>query len=147
MTWQDEARARMDDMWVLYQGKDEKKNQERARRKAQAIEWTIGELSKGWLVSGTRSDPPVAVWQSSDFKVVREAVLIANRRRCASCGEEADEVHHIRPRHLGGTDHPRNLMPLCEACHDEIHRKLDEYVEDAIVRATAETDGTAEGSE
>ena len=56
-----------------------------------------------------------------------------------SCGEPADEVHHIRPRHLGGTDHPRNLVPLCEACHDEIHRRLDAAVADAIHLVNAMT--------
>lgn len=76
------------------------------------------------------------MWTSGDFKAVREAVLIAYGRRCMSCGEPADEVHHIRPRHLGGTDHPRNLVPLCEACHDEVHRRLDAAVSEAIERTT-----------
>ena len=76
------------------------------------------------------------MWTSGDFKAVREAVLIAHGRRCMSCGEPADEVHHIRPRHLGGTDHPRNLVPLCEACHDEVHRRLDAAVSEAIERTT-----------
>lgn len=72
------------------------------------------------------------MWSSSDWTAIREAVLIAHGRRCAVCGEEADEVHHIRPRHLGGKDHPRNLVPLCEACHDELHRRLDAGISRAI---------------
>lgn len=46
-------------------------------------------------------------------------------RVCAGCGCVACEVHHIRPREYGGTDHPRNLIPLCRECHDQIHREID----------------------
>ena len=75
-------------------------------------------------------------WATDYWKGVREAVLIANGRRCAACGAVATEVHHIRPRHLRGHDHPCNLLPLCMDCHDEIHRRLDAAVAEAIERTT-----------
>ena len=47
------------------------------------------------------------------------------------CGTEHKlEAHHILPRHLGGSDHPRNLMTLCRDCHMAVHEDLgdlDEY--------------------
>lgn len=48
MTWQEDARAAMDAVLVLYEGKDPDKNEQRRRRKASAIEWHIGEIAKGW---------------------------------------------------------------------------------------------------
>ncbi|ETZ87570.1 HNH endonuclease family protein [Mycobacteroides abscessus MAB_030201_1075] len=33
------------------------------------------------------------------------------------CEGKAFAVHHIVPRHRGGTDHPDNLMAVCESCH------------------------------
>ena len=52
--------------------------------------------------------------------------------KCYFCGNEASEVHHIRPRQLKGSDHPGNLIPLCELCHDEIHRRYDQAFKEAI---------------
>ena len=78
-------------------------------------------------------------WASDYWKAVREGVLLAHGRRCASCGAEATEVHHIRPRHLRGKDHPRNLMPLCIECHDQIHRRLEKGIASAITQAVLDT--------
>jgi HNH endonuclease len=43
---------------------------------------------------------------------------------CAVCGE-ADatklEDHHFIPRLLGGSDHHRNMLTLCGACHAVLH--------------------------
>src|SRR5260370_25405613 len=33
------------------------------------------------------------------------------------------QVHHIVPRHLGGSDDPSNAIPLCPNCHDEVHAR------------------------
>lgn len=40
-----------------------------------------------------------------------------DRGLCQICSREADEVHHILPRYLGGTDHPDNLISLCSLDH------------------------------
>ena len=132
MTWQDEARAAMDRALEVYITKDEAKNAQRARRKAEVIDWTVEQLERGWQPAGTTRDLPVMPWASDYWKGVREAVLIASGRRCAACGAVATEVHHIRPRHLRGHDHPCNLLPLCVDCHDEIHRRLDNAIVEAI---------------
>lgn len=45
------------------------------------------------------------------------------------------EVHHIRPRYLRGKNHPRNLVCLCTKCHDEVHRRIESGICDAIARS------------
>ena len=42
--------------------------------------------------------------------------------RCHCCGAESElEVHFIRPLALGGQAESRNLLLLCDACHDKAH--------------------------
>lgn len=53
---------------------------------------------------------------------------------CQICGEKADEVHHINPKYLGGSNHPDNLICLCSTCHFYIpddYSKFDEYASTA----------------
>lgn len=71
-------------------------------------------------------------WQGA-----RLAVLEGYGYKCMRCGLEAAEVHHIRPRHYGGKDHPRNLMPLCKGCHDEIHREIEAAVSEVFAPVTS----------
>lgn len=43
-------------------------------------------------------------------------------RVCDVCGyDKGIEVHHIKPRSLGGTDDEENLIPLCRRCHKLVH--------------------------
>ena len=46
--WQDEVRAVMERTLEVYVTKDEAKNAQRTRRKAEVIDWTIAELERGW---------------------------------------------------------------------------------------------------
>ena len=48
------------------------------------------------------------------------------RKSCEHCGVAVVrdlEVHHIHERAKGGGNHVRNLVVLCEACHDKHHAK------------------------
>ena len=48
------------------------------------------------------------------------------RQACEHCGATVVrdlEVHHIHERAKGGNNHMRNLVVLCEACHDKHHAK------------------------
>jgi len=50
----------------------------------------------------------------------RRLVLSRDRHQCQApgCGRTRFlEVHHIKPRHLGGTNKPENLTTLCGSCH------------------------------
>ena len=40
---------------------------------------------------------------------------------CEMCGSTAVDIHHIRYRSHGGTDHPSNLAALCRDCHNMAH--------------------------
>ncbi|WP_174999137.1 HNH endonuclease [Rugamonas aquatica] len=37
------------------------------------------------------------------------------------------QVHHIKPRSLGGSNDPDNLITLCEQHHEAVHDLDDEY--------------------
>lgn len=45
--------------------------------------------------------------------------------RCHICDGDFPDIHkhthHIKPRSLGGTDDPSNLVELCPGCHDALH--------------------------
>ena len=50
---------------------------------------------------------------------IRHAVLVAYNFACANCGHvsAANEIDHITPLELGGTDAIENLQVLCHDCH------------------------------
>ena len=64
------------------------------------------------------------------FWNVREYVLFRDGHTCQWCkGKSKDpilNVHHIESRKVGGNS-PENLITLCEACHDLIHRTHQEH--------------------
>lgn len=114
----------------VYEVRDPKVNEERYLKKRATIKWIISELEKGPIEGGTISDLPDFSWGfgSSVWDALRESIRVLYHDRCAICGRPAREVHHIRPKHLKGKDHPRNLILLCDECHDEVHRKIDEGI-------------------
>jgi hypothetical protein len=66
-----------------------------------------------------------SVFGSFWWPIVRDAVLERDGYGCQLCGStKTDElhVHHILPRHRGGSDHPVNLVVVCIPCHKMIHR-------------------------
>jgi len=59
------------------------------------------------------TDAPKSVWNTD-----------IQRRVCELCGQSVVkelEVHHIVPRAEGGSNQLRNLVVLCERCHDKHH--------------------------
>jgi len=54
---------------------------------------------------------------SSKWKTQRLIVLRRDCYICAYCGEPANEVDHIQPRVLGGTDDLDNLVASCRRCN------------------------------
>ena len=117
----------------VYEVRDPKITEERYEKKRKAIEWIMQEFRKGPIEGGTLADTDDSIWGfgGSEWDAVREAVRVIYEDRCAICGEPAREVHHIRPKHLKGKNHPRNLILLCNDCHDEVHRKIDEGISEA----------------
>jgi 5-methylcytosine-specific restriction endonuclease McrA len=47
---------------------------------------------------------------------------ISDRILCTSCLQGAVDIHHIRPRGMGGSekDYIENLVALCRKCHDKV---------------------------
>lgn len=131
------ARECLEEALTVYEVRDPYINRRRRAEKERVIEWTVSEIRKGWLPEGSRRQLPEMTWRSGYWEGVRGAVMAYHGRRCAFCGKEAAEVHHIRPRAYGGTDQPRNLMPLCRECHEEVHRRLEKGLETAIELAVA----------
>ena len=56
-------------------------------------------------------------WTFSSTKIL---VIQRDMGICRCCGKKTDdyEIHHIRARSQGGSDHPSNLVLLCIDCHD-----------------------------
>ena len=79
--------------------------------------------------------PWILIWFWSD---IRDRIITRDNYTCQECGANNKEyyqdfyfsnkslselvwinlqVHHIISRKMGGTDHPLNLITLCEECH------------------------------
>jgi 5-methylcytosine-specific restriction endonuclease McrA len=57
---------------------------------------------------------------------VRRQVLVRDGFRCRAPGCRAVsflEVHHVVPRHRGGSNRPENLVTLCARCHAFLHEQ------------------------
>jgi DNA mismatch repair protein MutS len=81
---------------------------------------------------GTVADDeaPKSSWNSS---VVRRACELCN------CALVADlEVHHIKARSDGGSNHVHNLMVLCAACHDRHHADPEGSLASVSLTVTSE---------
>lgn len=60
--------------------------------------------------------------QECKRKEVVSAVSDKYGNRCANCGAtENIQYHHIVPLHMGGTNNPSNIIPLCTICHKKVH--------------------------
>jgi hypothetical protein len=50
-----------------------------------------------------------------------QAVMRRDGHTCCNCNAPATTVHHVVPRSLGGRDHERNMVSLCDECHGLVH--------------------------
>lgn len=119
---------------IVFYTRNDEINYQREDEKRKTIDWIVEQMSEPRYVNGCKYQLPeytytfgLSVWAG-----IRKAMM-AMHPTCEICGiEDAKEVHHIRPRFLKGTDHPRNLVCLCAKCHDEVHSQLDAHITDAI---------------
>lgn len=44
-----------------------------------------------------------------------------NAKQNTNKNKDKIQLHHIRPRSLGGNNEPHNLLPLCDDCHKKSH--------------------------
>lgn len=56
---------------------------------------------------------------------IRKAVILRDGAKCKECGKFNCrlEVHHIKPRRLGGSNTMGNLITLCASCHQKTEGK------------------------
>ena len=103
------------------------------------------------LADELRRDPPSPESQGTDqdpfplplprefrqrlWTQMRSVALARDGRRCSVCGLDLrklpswyTEVHHIRARRDGGSDHPSNLITLCVECHGRLTDELLEFM-------------------
>ncbi len=104
----------------------------------ECFEWIYENLKDSYSSKGNITDVPESfrmfneqdVWQA-----IRKCVMYRDDFSCQICDEMGTEVHHIRPRYMGGKNHPHNLMTVCHDCHVKIHNDLEKSIEYAIVRS------------
>ena len=56
------------------------------------------------------------------YDSVEDAVFELQYGHCLLCSGPIEHCHHIKPRHLGGSDNIENRAGLCNACHDLVHK-------------------------
>jgi 5-methylcytosine-specific restriction endonuclease McrA len=47
----------------------------------------------------------------------RQQIFEAWQHQCAYCGDAADTLDHVKPRHKGGATVTSNLVPACRPCN------------------------------
>ena len=47
----------------------------------------------------------------------RQQIFEAWQNQCAYCGDAADTLDHVKPRHKGGATVTTNLVPACRPCN------------------------------
>ena len=52
------------------------------------------------------------------YKTMKKYIMERDNYICAYCGNAADEMDHVVPRHLGGLDIPSNLVAACSRCNN-----------------------------
>jgi 5-methylcytosine-specific restriction endonuclease McrA len=60
---------------------------------------------------------------TTQWRKIRERVLIRDEYTCGYCGMEATEVDHIVQRKDGGLDFDENLIASCKPCNLARNRK------------------------
>jgi hypothetical protein len=90
-----------------------------------SVRRSFNEEDEGDLVHVCERLPPAM--RSCAWRMIRSGVIERDGGRCQLCGKDLStvpswltEVHHVRPKAGGGSDHPSNLITLCVMCHKRI---------------------------
>lgn len=92
------------------------------------VTWERPTYNDGEIRTNQDCEPPAFVepiaYPARDKDQVRLIVMRRDQHTCQRCQAQKPDlhVHHIIPKHGGGTDTPENLITLCSACHRELHR-------------------------
>jgi 5-methylcytosine-specific restriction protein A len=99
---------------------------EGVERRAPAEE-TSGENHPCWEGGWEEEDSNAAFYWSYEWRETREEVIERDNRECTQCGDEPDRpvVHHLIPIEKGGDKFDkRNLITVCQSCHNYLHQKV-----------------------
>jgi 5-methylcytosine-specific restriction endonuclease McrA len=90
-----------------------------------SVRRSFDEEDEGDLEDVCERLPPTM--RASAWRMIRSGVIERDGGRCRLCGKDLStvpswltEVHHVRPKAEGGSDHPSNLITLCVMCHKRI---------------------------
>jgi len=74
-----------------------------------------------------------------EYAALCRAILERDQWKCRSCGSRnALHVHHVRFRSQGGEDSMDNLLVLCSACHEGVHRDVKDGVYGLTITVTSD---------
>src|ERR1700744_1792352 len=78
-----------------------------------------------------------------NWDAAKRLVVARDNGKCLRCFGEATDVHHRRPRQMGGTSDEgirvglANLLSLCRPCHDWVHsHPIDSYATGFLLKST-----------
>jgi len=81
-------------------------------------------IENEWAITQIQPLHPIKTnaWQGgsrhAEWQELRRQILQRDNYTCQQCGQTSPlEVHHLKAKHIGGTDDPANLITLCETCH------------------------------
>lgn len=82
----------------------------------------VGNFFKHLMVPKAAQQQEDAQRKARDWQIFRRRILQRDQYRCRACGERGlVDVHHLRPRSIGGKDTTKNCAALCRACHSYLH--------------------------
>jgi 5-methylcytosine-specific restriction endonuclease McrA len=73
-----------------------------------------------------------------EYAALCSSILRRDKYKCRSCGSRNNlHVHHIWFRSNQGPDEPWNLVALCSACHDGVHKNVQHGVYGLVITIDA----------
>ena len=70
----------------------------------------------------------------AEFALIRPVVFERDGGRCVVCNAQGVQVHHIRPRSVGGNNALDNLMLVCVSCHWRCHNEPKWSIENGFLK-------------
>lgn len=107
---------------------------ENLRRKG--AEWIMRQVLLPAIPEGTNRRLPdyFSNFAGLGVKAIENAIYVRDGHKCRYCEKKAVLVREIRPRHLGGNSHPRNMIAVCWDCNKELTELLADNIDLAIKR-------------
>ena len=87
---------------------------------------------KNYTISGKeyQQGDMIGFWNTREYVLHRDNHKCQNPNCTNKDKKQILEVHHIKFKHLGGTDAPSNLITLCNKCHTSPNHKKGKFLYD-----------------